>query len=292
MTSKRYLAKNFIANSNFLLSDASTRIEEVNKKEYKKRMKANTEQLDELQRTLYADDRYALLLVFQAMDAAGKDSTIRAVMSGINPQGCSVHSFKQPSDNELGHDFLWRTSKALPERGRIGIFNRSYYEEVLVIKVHPEYLGKQKLPNLPFGKIPNESFWQQRYDSIRCHEQHLARNGTRIMKFFLNVSREEQHQRFLSRIDEPEKNWKFSASDLSESERWPEYMQAYQQAIAATSVDHAPWYVIPADHKKTMRLIVSDIVCEELSKLDIAYPEVDAKERQRLLDARDQLIIT
>lgn len=287
-----FSSKDFIADTNFSIASAETEIEKVDRKAYKQRMKENRNALASLQRKLYADDSKALLLVFQAMDAAGKDSTIRAVMSGVNPQGCSVHSFKQPTDTELSHDFLWRTTCALPEQGRIGIFNRSYYEEVLVVKVHPEYLSGQKLPDLAPGESPTQTFWDNRYESISDHEKHLARNGTRVLKFFLNVSRKEQHCRFLSRIDEPEKNWKFSAADLEESEHWDKYMSAYESAIRATTADYAPWFVVPADHKRTMRLIVSDIIREELAKLDIAYPKVNKKERERLLAARDRLIVT
>lgn len=236
--------------------------------------------LADLQRVLYADNRYSVLLVFQAMDAAGKDGTIRAVMSGVNPAGCQVSSFKAPSAEELDHDFLWRTSRRLPERGRIGVFNRSYYEEVLVVKVHPEYLGGQRLPEIP------ETIWQERYQSIRDHEQHLARNGTVILKFFLNVSKEEQRQRFLSRLDEPEKHWKFSSGDVRERGFWDQYQTAYEQALAATSRPWAPWYAIPADDKPFMRLSVARTVVAALESLDISYPEVDEKERARFAEMR------
>jgi PPK2 family polyphosphate:nucleotide phosphotransferase len=225
------------------------------------------EELDDLQRMLYARDSWSVLMVFQAMDAAGKDSTIRAVMSGVDPAGCEVHCFKQPSAEELDHDFLWRTSMRLPQRGRIGIFNRSYYEEVLVVRVHPEFLKAQKLP-----EEPGASLWRRRFRSIRAHEKHLARNGTVVLKFFLNVSRQEQRRRFLARIDEPEKNWKFSAADVRERSHWPAYQAAYQDALAATSRRWAPWYAIPADSKPYMRLRVADILVRSLRSLGLAYP--------------------
>jgi PPK2 family polyphosphate:nucleotide phosphotransferase len=234
---------------------------------------------------LYAQDRYAILLIFQAMDAAGKDGTIRAVMSGINPAGCQVFSFKQPSAEELDHDFLWRTATRLPERGRIGIFNRSYYEEVLVVKVHPQYLDAQKLPE----NADLKNIWQQRYQSICDHEKHLARNGTVILKFWLNVSHEEQRRRFLARIDEPEKNWKFSTGDVNERQFWPEYMAAYEAAINATSRPWAPWYAIPADDKPFMRMCVADLIVESLKKLNLAFPKVDAKEKARFAEMRAML---
>jgi PPK2 family polyphosphate:nucleotide phosphotransferase len=228
-------------------------------------------EIAELQQVLYADDRYALLLVFQAMDAAGKDGTIRALLSGVNPAGCQVTPFKVPSAEELDHDFLWRTTRHLPERGRIGVFNRSYYEEVLVVRVHPEYLDWQRLPN----GIDQKQFWEWRYESIREHEQHLARNGTVILKFFLNVSRDEQRKRFLSRLEEPEKNWKFSDKDVAERAHWDKYMHAYEEALNETSRPWAPWYVIPADNKDYMRLAVAEIVRDTLQSLDLAYPKLD-----------------
>ncbi|MGA9573551.1 MAG: PPK2 family polyphosphate kinase, partial [Lysobacterales bacterium] len=226
-------------NGDFRLADASTHVEDVPEdKKYKKKLGKLVDELDDLQRRLYASDKHSVLLVFQAMDAAGKDSTIRAVMSGVDPSGCQVFSFKQPSAEELDHDFLWRTAKSLPQRGRIGVFNRSYYEEVLVVRVHPQYLGGQKLPY----KVDLDELWQQRYESIRDHEKHLARSGTVVLKFWLNVSRTEQRKRFLSRLDEPQKNWKFSAGDVEESGHWDEYMHAYEQALNATSRPWAPWY--------------------------------------------------
>jgi PPK2 family polyphosphate:nucleotide phosphotransferase len=247
------------------------------KKECRERLRELTRELYELQDVLYADDRFALLLVFQAMDAAGKDGTIRAVMTGVNPAGCQVFSFKQPSALELDHDFLWRTSFRTPERGRIGIFNRSYYEEVLVVRVHPEYLRNQKLPPLP----DTMDIWEQRMRSIRDFERHLATNGTVVLKFWLNVSRDEQKRRFLARLDEPEKNWKFSESDVVERGYWDQYMDAYAHALAETSRAHAPWYAIPADSKTFMRMVVAEIVVETLKALPLRYPEVDEKERAR-----------
>jgi len=255
-------------------------------KSAKKRLHALVEELDELQRRLYADDRWAVLLVFQAMDAAGKDGTIRAVLSGINPAGCQVFSFKQPSAEELDHDFLWRTSLRLPERGRIGVFNRSYYEEVLVVRVHPEYLGAQRLPYAP----PDSSdLWARRYASIRAHEEHLARTGTVVLKFWLNVSKDEQRQRFLARLDEPDKNWKFSTGDVAERAHWDAYMAAYEEALGATSRPHAPWYAIPADHKPYMRLAVAEILVEALRSLDPRYPKVKRAEKTRFAEMRRML---
>lgn len=243
------------------------------KKAAKKELKGLREELAELQRILYAHDRHSVLLVFQAMDAAGKDGTIRAVLKGVNPAGCQVFSFKKPSPLELDHDFLWRTSVRLPERGRIGVFNRSYYEEVLVVRVHPEILGYQQLPS----DVDRETIWEDRFASIRDHEAHLARNGTVILKFFLHVSKEEQRQRFLARLDEPEKNWKFSKADLHERGFWDDYQRAYEAALNATSTPHAPWYAIPADSKPFMRRTVADIVVRRLKQLDLRYPEVDAE---------------
>ena len=243
------------------------------------RLKHAVDKLDELQRILYADNRYALLLVFQALDAAGKDSTIRAVMSGVDPAGCQVFSFKQPSAEELDHDFLWRTSIRLPERGRIGIFNRSYYEEVIVVRVHPEYLKPQRLPRLN----GLDALWQQRYESIRHHELHLARNGTVILKFWLNISRSEQRKRFRKRLDDPSKNWKFSEDDVKESEYYDEYANAYEGALRATSRPWAPWYAIPADSKPYMRLVVAETIVGALKDLDLKWPEVEDPSRLRHL---------
>lgn len=248
------------------------------KKKSKQKLEDLTEELHDLQRVLYAHDRHAVLLVFQAMDAAGKDSTIRAVMSGVNPAGCQVYSFKKPSDEALDHDFLWRTTVRLPERGRIGIFNRSYYEEVLVVRVHPEILEGQKLPDA----IDRDRVWEERFESICDQEKHLARNGTVIVKFWLNVSREEQRLRFLDRIQTPEKNWKFSTSDVRERARWDDYMDAYQEALAHTSKPWAPWYAIPADNKPYMRWRVSHIIVETLKSLGLKHPEVDQEKRREL----------
>ena len=228
------------------------------------------EQLDELQRKLYADRHHAVLVIFQAMDAAGKDSTVRAVFTGVDPAGCQVHAFKAPTSAELDHDFLWRTAQKLPPRGTIGVFNRSYYEEVLAVRVHPEYLAAQRLPQVPAAA----TLWKQRYASIRDHEQHLARNGTLILKFWLNVSREEQRKRLLARIDEPDKNWKFEAGDLRERGYWQRYMRAYEEMIAATSTPWAPWYAIPADSKSWMRLTVAQILVKSLEGLKLHYPEL------------------
>ena len=243
------------------------------------------EWLAEEQDKLYAQNRWAVLLVFQAMDAAGKDSTIKHVMSGVNPQGCQVYSFKQPSAEELDHDFLWRTMRALPERGRIGIFNRSYYEEVLVVRVHPEFLQNQRLP----AGVVGDGIWDDRLRDIAAFERYLARNGVLILKFFLNVSRKEQKRRFIERLDHPDKNWKFSAADVKERTRWKDYMRAYEQAIRATATKHAPWYVVPADNKWYTRLVVAASIVEALARLDLSYPEVDPAERKALRAARATL---
>ena len=270
----------------FRLSDAPTFVDSVaSKKTYKKQLEKLVDELDDLQQRLYAADKHAVLLVFQAMDAAGKDSTIRAVMSGVNPAGCQVFSFKQPSAEELDHDFLWRSAKRLPQRGRIGVFNRSYYEETLVVRVHPEYLGGQKLPR----QQSLDELWQERFESIRDHEKHLARNGTIVLKFWLNVSRDEQRKRFLSRLDDQRKNWKFSAGDLAESALWKDYMHAYEQALNATSRPWAPWYAIPADNKPHMRLQVAEIVVETLKKLDLQYPQVSEKQLVKMQEMRKLL---
>jgi len=256
------------------------------KKDYRKLLKAQIAELSELQQIHYADDRHALLLIFQAMDAAGKDGAIKHVMSGVNPQGCQVFSFKRPSDKEIDHDFLWRTTRCLPERGRIGIFNRSYYEEVLVVRVHPKILDNQKLP----GELVDPgTIWQQRYQSMVDLEDHLYRNGTHIVKFFLHLSKEEQRKRFLARIDDPGKNWKFSSADIKERQYWPQYMQAYEACLGATSTATAPWYVVPADDKKNARLIVSEVIVETLKSLEMQYPVTDATRRQELLAIREQL---
>ena len=252
------------------------------KKTCKKRLEDLIDELRDLQRLLYAHDHHAVLLLFQAMDAAGKDGTIRAVMSGVNPAGCQVSSFKVPSAEEVDHDFLWRTARRLPERGRIGIFNRSYYEEVLVVRVHPEYLQGQRLPAIP----PLDQLWSERYESIREHERHLARNGTVILKFWLNVSHAEQRRRFLARLDEPEKNWKFSSGDVRERGFWNDYMKAYEEALNATSRSWAPWYAIPADDKPYMRLCVAEIIVATLKGMGLRYPQANAKERARFDEMR------
>jgi PPK2 family polyphosphate:nucleotide phosphotransferase len=256
------------------------------KKAYAKLLQQHVEELSVQQRLLYASDNYALLLIFQAMDAAGKDGAIAHVMSGVNPQGCQVFSFKHPSATELDHDFLWRTTRSLPERGRIGIFNRSYYEEVLIVRVHPEILRTQGLPD---ALLDESSIWKERYRSIVDLENHLYRNGTRILKFFLHLSKEEQRKRFLARIDEPDKNWKFSLADIHERKFWNQYMAAYEDCLAATSTDRAPWYVVPADDKENARLIVSRVILDVLNELGLAYPKSTAKRRRELKSIRKQL---
>jgi PPK2 family polyphosphate:nucleotide phosphotransferase len=244
------------------------------------------EKLDSLQKLHYASNRYALLLIFQGMDAGGKDGAIRHVLSGVNPQGCEVFSFKQPSADELEHDFLWRTTRCLPERGRIGIFNRSYYEEVLVVRVHPEILRGQRLPE-PLRD--EKSIWDDRYRSIRNLEEHLHQNGTRIVKFFLHLSGEEQRKRFLERIDDPDKNWKLSLADIHERKYWNHYMEAYEACLSATSTHRAPWYVVPADDKENSRLIVSQIVLDTFTELKMAYPKTTAKRAKELKSIRKLL---
>jgi PPK2 family polyphosphate:nucleotide phosphotransferase len=256
------------------------------KKALKKRLEEVVERLSELQHILYAHDHHAVLLIFQALDAAGKDSTIRAVLSGVNPAGCEVYSFKAPTPQELDHDFLWRCTMRLPERGRIGVFNRSYYEEVLVVRVHPEYLRSQKLPE---DCLDLDNIWEQRFESIRDLERHLARSGTVVLKFFLNVSKEEQRQRFLSRLEEPEKNWKYSAGDVAERKHWDAYQRAFSEMLPATSRPWAPWYAIPADEKPFMRLTVAEIVVASLESLHLAYPQVDEEQRERFLAMRGML---
>jgi len=272
----------------FRIKGAATRPPkaQADKERCKARLGESVTQLTELQYLLYAHDYHSVLLVFQAMDAAGKDSTIRAVLSGVDPAGCQVCAFKRPSLQELDHDFLWRTAMNLPERGRIGVFNRSYYEEVLAVRVHPELLHTQKLP-----RIPNDldQLWQERYESIRDHEKHLARNGTLILKFWLNVSRSEQRDRFLSRLDEPEKNWKFETGDIAERGYWKEHMQAYEAALNATSRPWAPWYAIPADSKSFMRATVAELIVASLQKLDLHYPELDPAERAKFGEMRRAL---
>ena len=257
------------------------------KKEYKALLEKQVEELSEQQQLQYASDRYAVLLIFQAMDAAGKDGAIKHVMSGINPQGCQVFSFKHPSATELDHDFLWRTTQCLPERGRIGIFNRSYYEEVLIVRVHPEILQAQGIPD---GLLNQKTIWQERYRSIVDMENHLHRNGTQIIKFFLHLSEEEQRRRFIERIDDPDKNWKFSLADVEERKFWKQYMQAYEECLSATSTSDAPWYVVPADDKENARLIISRIILDTFKALKMRYPEAGAKRRQELTAIRNQLM--
>jgi len=242
-------------------------------------------QMEEMQNKLYAQDRWSLLLIFQAMDAAGKDGAIKHVLSGVNPQGCDVHSFKVPSEEELDHDYLWRSVKRLPERGKIGIFNRSYYEEALVVRVHPEVLSREKMPPQLAGK----DLWQERFQDIRHFEKYLAHNGTVIRKFFLHLSKGEQKQRFLARLDEPEKNWKFSAADIREREYWDKYMAAYEDMVRNTATKHSPWYVVPADHKWFTRLVVASVIVETLESLKLQYPRVSAEQRKTLQAARKEL---
>ena len=254
--------------------------------QYKTLLEGHVAQLSAQQQLLYADNRYAVLLIFQAMDAAGKDGAIRHVMSGVNPQGCQVFSFKHPSAAELEHDFLWRTTRDLPERGKIGIFNRSYYEEVLIVRVHPEIFRSEGLPD---ALRDEKKVWHDRYRSIVDLEKHLHANGTRIIKFFLHLSEDEQSKRFLARIDEPEKNWKFSRGDIEERKFWKHYMKAYEDCISATSTSYAPWYIVPADDKENTRLIVSQILLDTFDELKMAYPTVSAKRRQELQSIRKQL---
>jgi PPK2 family polyphosphate:nucleotide phosphotransferase len=249
-------------------------------------LKEGVKALSQWQEKLYADDRWSLLLIFQAMDAAGKDGAIEHVMSGVNPQGCMVTSFKQPSAQELDHDFLWRTTKALPERGRIGIFNRSYYEEVLVVRVHPKILDGQKLPK----GLVTDGIWKERYESIRDFERHMVRNGTAVLKFFLHVSREEQLQRFLDRIEEPAKRWKFSMGDVAERKLWDKYQESYEEAIRATATPHAPWYVVPADKKWFTRLVVARAIIDTLEKLKPEFPKVEGAAFDELMKVREALL--
>ncbi|VVC85482.1 ADP-polyphosphate phosphotransferase [Sideroxydans sp. CL21] len=257
------------------------------KEQYQKMLAEHVDELRKLQQLQYASDRYAFLLIFQAMDAAGKDGAIKHVMSGINPQGCQVFSFKHPSAQELEHDFLWRTTQSLPERGRIGIFNRSYYEEVLIVRVHPEILQAQNIPDELLNK---RTIWSERYRSIVDLENHLHRNGTRTIKFFLHLSKEEQRKRFLARIDNPDKNWKFSTADIEERKYWDKYMQAYEACLSATSTAKSPWYVVPADDKENARLIVSRIILDTFKSLKMAYPKTNEEHRHELESIRRHLI--
>jgi PPK2 family polyphosphate:nucleotide phosphotransferase len=273
----------------FRLSDydpADTGGLDMEKDAAKALLDTGVQRLSDLQERLYADDRWSVLLVFQAMDAAGKDSAIKHVMSGINPQGCQVHSFKQPSAEELDHDFLWRCAVRLPQRGRIGIFNRSYYEDVLVVRVHPELLARQRVPE----ELKGKAIWKERFHSIRSFERHLASNGTLILKFFLYVSKEEQRKRFLARLEEPAKNWKFSMSDIAERKLWDRYMEAYEDTIRATSREEAPWHVIPADNKWFARLIIAGTIVEAMEKLDLKFPKVDGSAHAEMDKVRKALL--
>jgi PPK2 family polyphosphate:nucleotide phosphotransferase len=255
------------------------------KEEAKGLLEKSVAHIEELQAKLYAQDRWCLLLIFQAMDAAGKDGAIKHVMSGVNPQGCQVYSFKAPSNEELDHDYLWRTTRNLPERGRIGIFNRSYYEEVLVVRVHRDLLEREKVP----AELRSKDIWEERFQDICSFERYLSRNGTVIRKFFLNVSKKEQKRRFLARLEEPEKNWKFSPEDVREREHWDDYMQAYEDMIRNTATKHTPWYVVPADNKWFTRLVVAAAIVETLDGLKLSYPEVDPQKRKELQAARKAL---
>jgi PPK2 family polyphosphate:nucleotide phosphotransferase len=255
------------------------------KEHAKKTLERGIARLAELQETLHAQDRWAILVILQAVDAAGKDSTIKHVMSGVNPQGCEVHSFKAPSAEELQHDFLWRTSRALPERGKIGIFNRSYYEEVLAVRVHPEFLAQKKIP----AKLVTENIWEKRFEEINSFERYLTGNGIVVLKFFLHLSKQEQKKRFLERLDQPEKNWKFSMNDVLERQHWEKYMHVYEDMIRNTSMKHAPWYVVPADHKWFARLIVAEAIIDAMESLDLSFPKMDTERRKELQDARSAL---
>jgi len=255
------------------------------KKEVRERLQQGIERLSGLQEKLYAQDRWALLVIVQGMDAAGKDSTIKHVMSGINPQGCEVYSFKAPSEEELDHDYLWRTVKRLPERGRIGIFNRSHYEEVLVVRVHRELLAKERIPD----SLVTKKIWKERYRDINAFERYLTRNGVVIRKFFLHISAEEQKKRLLERLDDPGKNWKFSTADADEREYWDDYMEAYEDMVRHTSSKHAPWFVVPANHKWFSRLVVAAAIIDALEELDLAFPKIDAAKRKELEDVRKAL---
>ena len=258
----------------------------LDKDEGEKIIEANRKRLSDFQEKLYAQDNWSVLLVFQGMDAAGKDSAIKSVFDGVNPQGCEVTSFKQPSTRELDHDFLWRSMIALPERGRIGIFNRSYYEECLVVRVHPEILGKQKIP----PKLVTRNIWRERFEDISAMERYLARNGTIILKFFLNVSRDEQRERFLGRLEEPAKNWKFSLADISERALWAKYQAAYQEVIRHTSAKQAPWHVVPADHKWFARVVIGSTIVSALDRLDLHFPKVDKADRSEFKQVREALL--
>lgn len=274
----------------FQIAEVPTEIDRFykKKKEYKKLLEEFRDEIDELQNMMYAHDRYALLLIFQAMDAAGKDGTIRHVMSGVNPHGVDVHSFKRPSQRELDHNFLWRTTYRMPLRGHIGIFNRSYYEEVLVVRVHPHILTEsQRIPREHVADL--DRVWQERYEDIRNLELHCHRNGIHVVKFFLNLSKEEQRKRFLSRIERPAKNWKFSEADVKERGYWDKYMEAYEACINATASPHAPWYVVPADDKKNMRLIVSQVILDHMYQMDMHYPRTNGMRKEELMKYKETL---
>lgn len=277
--------------SKFSLNECNTKYTAIfkNKEDAEEMLQHDVKRMAELQDILFAMGKYSLLIVFQAMDAAGKDGTIKHVMSGINPQGCIVTSFKQPSTEELAHDYLWRVNRHMPKRGMISIFNRSHYEEVLVTRVHPEYILGQNIPGIDSIDKIDKSFWKKRYEAINNFEKHLSDNGTVILKFFLHVSKDEQKERFLKRIDEPEKNWKFSAADVKERKHWDKYMEAYEDAITHTSKEHAPWYVIPADKKWFMRAAVGDIIVGTLESLNLSYPEISSKEKAELTEAKSLL---
>jgi PPK2 family polyphosphate:nucleotide phosphotransferase len=264
---------------------ADTQGMELSKEQGSELLNKSISRMAELQSKLYAQDRWALLLIFQAMDAAGKDGAISHVMSGVNPQGCQVYSFKAPSQEDLDHDYLWRTTRCLPQRGRIGIFNRSYYEEVLVVRVHSEALKAERIPE----KLITKDIWEQRYQDIHAFERYISRNGIVVRKFFLNLSKKEQKQRFLDRLDEPEKNWKFSAADVKERECWDDYMKAYEKMIQNTATEESPWYVVPADHKWFTRLVVAAAIVDTLDGLDLTYPKVDTEKRKQLQAARELL---
>ena len=257
------------------------------REQYKEILTRHIDELSSLQNILYADDRYALLLIFQAMDAAGKDGAIKHVMSGVNPQGCQVFSFKHPSPEELDHDFLWRTTRDLPQRGKIGIFNRSYYEEVLIVRVHPRILKGEQIPE---DLLNNKIIWEERYRSIRDLEKHLYYNGTMVIKFFLHLSKEEQRQRFLKRLDDPSKNWKISPADIQERKYWKDYMKAYEACLNATSTLKSPWYIVPADDKENAHLIISQTIVETLRRLKMSYPRADTQRQKDLLQIRKDLL--
>lgn len=282
---KKNILKDLLAKpgQKHLVSDFDTSsTDDITKQDAKEQLTRNVEKLAELQNMLYAQDRYSILIIFQAMDAAGKDGTIKHVMSGINPQGCQVYSFKQPSAEELDHDYLWRINRSLPERGRIGIFNRSHYEDVLVAKVHPQIVLSSKLPGIDFLADIDVDFWKRRYRQINDFERYLSENGTVILKFFLNVSKEEQRKRFIERLNDPAKNWKFSFSDIEERHFWDDYMNAYSAVLTETSTEMAPWYVIPADNKWFMRYAVGKIICERMKQLNLHYPKLSKEGLKRL----------